>query len=123
MSFLVVLVVDHVEQVPVILEGWEAAGAPGVTIINSTGLGRMRRAGLRDDFPLMPSLRDLFDNEETFHRTLFSVVETQAQVDAMIRVAQDAIGDLEQAHTGFLFVAPVLQAVGMGKHRGNRRGE
>lgn len=123
MSFLVVLIVDDIEYVPAILKGWEAAGAPGVTILNSTGLGRIRRAGLRDDFPLMPSLRDLFDNEETFHRTLFSVVETQSQVDAMIRFVQNTIGDLEEAHTGFLFVTPVLQAVGMGKQRGDRSKE
>ena len=83
MSFLVVLIVDDVEHCPEILQGWEAAGAPGVTILESTGLGRMRRAGLREDLPLMPSLRDLLEGEEVHHRTLLSVVETQEMVDRL----------------------------------------
>jgi hypothetical protein len=123
MSFLVVLVVNDIEHIPEILKGWEAAGAPGVTIVNSTGPGHIHSAGLREDFPLMPSLRDLLEDEESFHRTLFSVVESQAQVDAMIQVTRDVIGDLEEAHTGFLFVVPVLQVFGMGKQRGARNQE
>jgi hypothetical protein len=117
MSYLVALVVDEAEHCPAILSGWEQVGVLGVTILNSTGLGRVRRAGLRDDLPLMPSLDDLLYGEETHHRTLLSVVETQGEVDKMVGVAQQVIGDLDDPHTGFLFVVPVLQVYGLGKHR------
>lgn len=123
MSFLVVLVVDNPDHVPDVLEAWEKAGAPGVTILESSGLGRVRRAGLRDDFPLMPSLRDLFEPNEVYHRTLFSVVSDQPLVDRLIAGAQAVMGDLEEAHSGFLFVTPVTQVVGMGKQRGPRADE
>jgi nitrogen regulatory protein PII len=123
MSYLVVLIVDDAEKVSEILRGWEKAGALGVTIIESMGLGRLRRAGLRDDLPLIPSLRNLLEAGEVHHRTLFSVVETQETVDKMAASAQRVIGDLEEAHTGFMFVLPVLQAIGMGKHRSDRTGE
>ena len=57
MFYLVVFVLDDPDRCRDILDAWEAAGAPGVTILDSSGLGRVRRAGIRDDIPLMPSFR------------------------------------------------------------------
>jgi nitrogen regulatory protein PII len=116
MSFLVVLIVDDPDDCPPILDAWEDVCVTGVTILESTGLGRLRRTGMRDDLPLMPSLRDIFASQEVHHRTLLSVVESQEQVDQLIASAQRIIGDLDDPHTGFLFVLPVLQAYGLGKN-------
>ena len=123
MSYLVVLIVDDIDDCPAILDAWEAAGVLGITILASTGLGHIRRAGLRDDMPLMPSLQDLFESEEVQHRTLLSVVDSQELVDKMVAIAQEVISDLNNPNTGFLFVVPVIQAYGLGKHRTNRAGE
>lgn len=123
MSYLVVLIVDDVDNCPAILDAWEAAGVLGVSILASTGLGHIRRAGLRDDIPLIPSLQDLIEGEEVHHRTLFSVVDNQEMVDKMVALAQQIIGDLENPNTGFLFVVPVSQVYGLGKHRLNRSDE
>ena len=115
MKFLVVLIVDNPDDCQPILDDWENLGVSGVTILESTGLGRLRRAGLRDDMPIMPSLRDIFGTREVPHRTLFSVVEGQEVVDQMVATAQGVIGNLDDPHTGFLFVTPVLQAYGLGR--------
>jgi nitrogen regulatory protein PII len=109
MAYLVVFVVDDPDECTTILESWEAVGVTGVTILESTGLGRMKRAGLRDDLPLMPSIRDLLQTREVHHRTLLSVVDDQETVDNMVAAVQECIGDLSQADTGILFVVPVLQ--------------
>jgi nitrogen regulatory protein P-II 1 len=116
MSYLVVLIVDDPDDCPSVLDAWEAAGVSGVTILESSGLGRLRQRG-RDDLPLMPGLRDLFSSSEIHHRTLFSVVETQEKVDEMVKLVSNIIGDLDEPHTGFLFVVPVLQALGFGRNR------
>jgi nitrogen regulatory protein PII len=123
MNQLVVLVVNDIDDVPRILTAWEGAGVLGVTILESTGLGRIRRAGLREDIPLMPSISDLYQFGEIQHRTLLSVVDSQEMVDTMIRVVEDVIGDLDEPNTGFLFVMPVTQIVGLGKHRADRSNE
>jgi nitrogen regulatory protein PII len=120
---MVVLVVDDIENCPEVLNAWEKAGTPGVTVLNSTGLGRLRRAALRDDLPLIPSLQDLFQSGEVHHRTLISVVEEEDLVDRLVAAAERVIGDLDDPHTGFLFVVPVLKAYGMGKHRTDRSQE
>jgi len=120
MNYMVVLVVDDVEQCPAVLEAWENLGVPGATIFSSTGLGRVRKAGLRDDIPLLPNLHDLLGEEEVQHRTIFSVVETQEMVDQMVKQVETIIGDLDDPNTGFLFVVPVSQVYGYGKHRASR---
>lgn len=118
MAYLVVFIVDDPGECTSILESWEAIGVTGVTILESTGLGRLKRAGLRDDLPLMPSIRDLLQSREVHHRTLLSVVDDQETVEKMVAVVQAEIGDLSQADTGFLFVVPVLQVYGTA--RGNK---
>jgi nitrogen regulatory protein P-II 1 len=114
MSYLVVLIVDDPDECSPILDRWEEIGVSGVTILESTGLGRLRRAALRDDISIMPSLRDFFSSREVPHRTLFSVVKDQNTVDQMVNAAQDIIGDLRDPSTGFMFVVPVLKAYGLG---------
>jgi nitrogen regulatory protein PII len=117
MSYMVVLVVDDIEQCPAVLDAWEEVGVSGVTILASTGLGRIRKAGLRDDLPLMPNLSDLLENEEIQHRTLISVVDSQEIVDQMLSAVEKVIGDLDNPNTGFMFVVPVSQVFGFGKYR------
>jgi nitrogen regulatory protein P-II 1 len=123
MNYLVVLIVDNIDDCPKILSAWEEAGALGITILESTGLGRMRRAGLSEDLPLMPSMHDLYQFGEVHHRTLFSVVDSQEMVDKMVTAVEQVIGDLDDPHTGFLFVVPVSQTHGFGRHRIDRSKE
>jgi nitrogen regulatory protein PII len=123
MNYMVILIVDDIDDCPDILSAWEEAGVSGITIFESTGLGRIRRAGLSEDLPLMPSMHDLYQLGEVHHRTLLSVVDSQELVDKMVEIARKVIGDLEDAHTGFLFVVPVVQAIGLGRNRTNKSNE
>lgn len=122
MNYMVFLVIDDMEHGPAILDAWEEAGVKGVTIMRSTGLGRIRQAGLRDDLPLMPGLDDLLEAEEHPNNTFISVVDNQELVDKMVAIAQEIIGDINGDNTGLLCVLPVSQVYGLGKHRGKPSG-
>jgi nitrogen regulatory protein PII len=113
MYYLVVLIVNDPEDCPALLEAWDAAGVKGITILNSSGLGRLRSAGLREDLPLIPSLEDLFKEEEIYHRMMMSVVESQDMVDQLVQVTRQITGDLDRPHSGFMFVVPVSQVYGL----------
>jgi nitrogen regulatory protein P-II 1 len=113
MSYLVVLIIDDPDVCPDILESWENTGVGGITILESSGLGRIKRQGLRDDIPLLPSLSELFAEKEVHHRTLLTVVEDQATVDELVRLSECILGDLNEPNTGFLFVVPVVQVYGL----------
>jgi len=112
MYHMILLVLDKLEQCPSVLDAWEAAGAPGITILESTGLARMK-SGIRDDLPLMPSIASLLKGREEHHRTLFTVVEGEAQVERIISATQSITGSLDNEHTGILFVLPVTCVVGL----------
>lgn len=114
MSYLVIFVVDEIEHCPALFDAWEEIGVTGVTILESTGLGRIRRAaGYRDDLPLMPSLRNLLQTQEEHHRTLMVLVKEKATIDKLISATESVIGPLNEPHKGVLFVLPVLRVVGL----------
>ncbi|MER2599226.1 MAG: hypothetical protein ABTQ73_06875 [Caldilineales bacterium] len=120
MTYFVWLVLDDPSLSDALLDAWEAAGVRGVTILESSGIGRYRRKSLRDDMPLMPSLRNLLRGEETHHRTFFSLVEDEAQVERLAEVAQAVIGDFSLPHTGIFIALPVSHAYGLVKQRSAR---
>lgn len=115
MSYLVGIVVDDVEDLPLILDAWEALGVKGATIFESTGMGRVKKQGLRDDIPLMPTLANFLEVRSEPHQTIFAVVDDESIVDKMADSARHIIGDLDDPHTGFMFVVPVLKAFGLGR--------
>jgi nitrogen regulatory protein PII len=114
MAHLLVFVLDNPEQCPDILDTWEKAGAPGVTILESTGLRRLRGV-VRDDLPLIPSMSDLLTSRELHHRTLFTVVGDEATLERVIDATKRIVGDFSRHHTGLLFVVPVSQVFGLEK--------
>jgi nitrogen regulatory protein PII len=118
MYYMVLLVLDDAERSHDLLDAWEKAGAGGVTVWESTGLGRIRQAGLRDDVPLMPSLAELLRQEEERHRTLFTVVKDEAMVDRLIEAVTEVAGNLNEPNTGVLFVLPVVRAIGLDRPAG-----
>ena len=113
MSYLVVFVLDSLDLCQDVLDAWEDAGAKGITILESTGIGRVRQAGIRDNIPLMPSLSNLFKSDETHNRTLFSVVEDLDLAHALVKAAQDTVGGIEKPNSGLLFIAPLLEIYGL----------
>lgn len=115
MSYLVLLVLDDPDLSDALLDAWETAGARGITILESSGIGRVRRASLRDDMPLMPALRDLLRGGEEHHRTFLSVVEGEAQVEALAQAAQQVAGDFSQPHTGVFCAMPLSHVYGLQK--------
>lgn len=116
--FMIVLILNNPDQCQDLLDAWDEAGAPGVTVLSSTGLGQIRsRMGLQEDVPLMPSLDDFFQQDENLHPTLIAIVRERSIVDAIIRATQSILGDLNRPNTGILVILPVLEAYGLDRYR------
>lgn len=119
--FMVLLILDDPGNCKDVLDAWDEAGAYGVTILPSTGLGRVRGgAGLQDDLPLMPSLDEFFEQEEKHHRTLITIVKDQDTVDRIAQATMRVVGDLNEPNTGIMAVLPVAQVYGL-QPRGKNR--
>ena len=113
--FMVMLILNDPDACQEVLDQWDKAGARGITILPSTGLGRIRAKGLLEDVPLMPSLQDFLQQEENLHRTIITILQDRPLVDAVIAATQSLLGDLNQPNTGILVVLPVLEAYGLNR--------
>ena len=113
MYHMVMLVLDDVNQCSPIVDAWEDAGVSGITIFESTGLGRIRANAQKDNISIMPSLMSLLRTREEHHRTMFTVVDSDEMVDKLIEVTQSFVGNMMEPNKGVIFVLPVSRVVGM----------
>lgn len=57
---LILFVLHDPDKLYELMDGWDEAGVSGVTVLPSTGIGRLKASDmLREDLPLMPSLEDI----------------------------------------------------------------
>jgi nitrogen regulatory protein P-II 1 len=114
MPKLIVAILTNLQTCHDVIHLWEELGVPGATILDSIGMRHLKeRQAHRDDLPIIPSLRSMLEQEEYNHRTLFSVVSDEFDVDDLIQRTEELVGDFEAEHTGLIFVAPVLQVRGL----------
>lgn len=114
--YFVMLVLHDVSRLHEVMLAWEDAGVSGVTVIATSGLGRIKHStALREDLPLIPNLSDLLNgqHEELFNRTMFSIVESDALVDKVVEATERVLGDLNKPRNGIIAVFPLARVHGM----------
>ena len=117
MPKLIVAILTDMRVCHDVVHLWEDLGVSGATILDSIGMRLLKeRQSHRDDLPLIPSLRSVLEQEEYNHRTVFSVVEDDFDVEKLIRHTEELAGDFEAPHTGLIFVVPVVQVKGLRQH-------
>ncbi len=117
MPNLVVAVLPNMQRCQDVLDAWERFGVPGVTILESVGLHRLKQVfSRRDDVPLMPSLRHLVETEEYHHRTIFTVVGDDFDLDGLLAATEEVVHDFNAPDSGIVFVVPVVRALGLRPH-------
>lgn len=111
MKRMVLLILTDPDLCMEIMEAWDTAGAPGITMLESAGLNTLRESiGGRDDLPLMPSLAELLRTQEVHNRTLFSVVDDETQVQNLLQATEQTFARFEaekQNVSAVMFVLPV----------------
>jgi len=107
--FMIMFVLDDPEKLPDILDGWEKAGVTGVTIIESTGMHRVKRKFLPIGY--LPAYYGHSEN----HQTLIAVVEKEDLIKTCLEAAEAVVGDLMQPNTGIFAAWPLHTVKGMGK--------
>jgi nitrogen regulatory protein PII len=111
--YFVLFVLNDPSKCDEILFAWEDAGVKGITILASTGLGRVKqRLALQEDFPIFPSLEEISEHSESLSRTLFTIVESEEVVEKIRISTENVIGSLLKPNTGILIVLPVAQVFG-----------
>lgn len=113
--YMIMFVLNDTDNLEDIIQAWNDIGVNRITVMPSTGLGKLKKAALRDDIPLIPSLEDLIAHTEIASRTLFTVVKNEDVIDQVVSQTEKIIGDLNKPNTGVIFVLPVARAYGLDK--------
>jgi nitrogen regulatory protein PII len=105
--YMIMLVLDDPEQLEAVVGAWEIAGIRGVTMLESTGLGRLRQSHVPARY-YFQSARV----EQEGHVTLLAVVPDDEKVRTCLRITEEITGDLDEPHTGLFTAWPLLLAKG-----------
>lgn len=107
--YMILFVLDDPDQLHQVLDAWETAGLSGVTIIESTGIQRLKRRPLPMRF--IPATLDA----EEGHLTLVALVDGEDKVHAALAAAEGVVGDLDGPHTGVFAAWPVSMTKGLNR--------
>jgi hypothetical protein len=109
------LVLDDPGLLNDVLEAWTDIGARGITILESTGVHRVRSKTSDQDAPFLLGFSRLLRTDQVGHNTLFTVVPDMEVVERLVAATGEIVGDLSQPNTGVLFALPVAAAWGLPK--------
>jgi hypothetical protein len=109
------LVLDNPGLLNDVLEAWTDVGARGVTILESTGVHRVRSKVSEQDAPFLLGFSRLLRTDQVGHNTLFTVVPDMETVERLVAATEGIVGDLSKPNTGVLFALPVAAAWGLPK--------
>lgn len=105
--YMTLFVLDDPDRLNDVLEAWEKAGICGATIIETTGMHRLRR-----QFIPMRYISALISQEEN-HLTLLAIVENEAKAQACLQATENVIGNLDNPNTGIFAAWPLSIVKGL----------
>lgn len=109
--YMVFFVLDDPDLLMPVLDAWEKAGIPGATIIESTGLQRVKHKFVPMRFSIP------FYTNEVSHQTLMAIVEHEDLVQAALVAAESIVGDLNNGRTGVFAAWPLSFTKGLEKKK------
>jgi hypothetical protein len=101
--YMIMCVLDDPDLLDQVLAAWESAGIRGATIVESTGIQRLRHANVH--------MRFFFQQPQTVveegHLTLFVIVEGEQMVQDCLRATEQIVTDLDGPNTGVFAAWPL----------------
>lgn len=105
---LLILILNKVEKLEEVLEGFIEIGITGATVIESVGMGQM----LSEEVPIFAGLRFMFAGAKPHNKTIFSAIKDEKEKPA-IKLLQKILGDLNDPGTGIVFTIPIERIEGL----------
>lgn len=103
---MLMFVLDDPNYLEEVLDAWEEVGVSGVTIVESTGMARIRIDKMVGS-PLMAGINRLMHSDQEGHYTLFTIVKGEAVVRRCIEAAEKIVGNLSTPNSGVMAAWPV----------------
>jgi len=105
---LLILILNKVEKLEEVLEGFLEVGISGATIIDSVGMGHI----LSEEVPIFAGLRFMFAGAKPHNKIVLSVIKDEKE-DEAVHLLKNILGDMGKPGTGIVFSLPVDRVVGL----------
>ena len=105
---LLILILNKVEKLEEVLEGFIEIGISGATIIDSVGMGHI----ICQEVPIFAGLRFMFSGAKPHNKTIFSVIKDEKEESAL-RILKKILGDINEPGTGIVFTIPLHRVEGL----------
>lgn len=108
--YMLCLVLDDSAKLNDVLSAWDQAGAPGTTILESTGINRVLTR--REASAAFAGFGALFGSGQIGHHTIFTIIPDLELANQIITATEAVLGSLKEPNTGIAFALPVAQTWG-----------
>jgi nitrogen regulatory protein PII len=105
---LLILILNKVEKLEEVLEGFIEIGISGATVVDSVGMGHI----ISEEVPIFAGLRFMFAGAKPHNKTILSVIKEEKE-EQVVRLLEKILGDMNKPGTGILFVIPVDRVEGL----------
>ncbi len=105
---LLILILNQVEKLEEVLEGFLEIGVTGATLIDSVGMGHI----LSEEVPIFAGLRFMFAGAKPHNKTIISVIKDEKEAEAM-HLLQNILGDINEPGTGIAFTLSLDRVEGL----------
>jgi nitrogen regulatory protein P-II 1 len=105
---LLILILNKVEKLEEVLEGFIEIGITGATVIDSVGMGHI----LSEEVPIFLGLRFMFAGTKPHNKMVFSTIKDEKEEPA-IDLLKKILGDLNEPGTGIVFTIPLDRVEGL----------
>lgn len=105
---LLILILNKVEKLEEVFEGFLEIGITGATVIDSVGMGHI----ISEEVPIFAGLRFMFAGSKPHNKTVISAIKDEKEKPA-IEVLQKILGDLNEPGTGIVFTIPLDRVEGL----------
>ena len=113
--FLVIAFISKVDKISNLILKMRERGFTGGTLTDSVGMKHAIPKAI--DIPLVASLHSLFRDEGEINKTLMCVVENQDQVNQLMDLIEESIGNLHNPNTGLAFSFEIDKVRGYKKQK------
>ena len=105
---LLILILNKVEKLEEVLEGFLEIGISGATVIDSEGMCHI----LSEEVPIFAGLRFMFAGAKPHNKTIISAIKNEKERPA-IDILKKILGDLDETGTGIVLTIPIDSVEGL----------
>lgn len=107
------IVLNKMDSLEDILDGFVDIGVKGATILDSQGMGSAITNSGQGSQPFFGSIRLFLDHAKPYNKTIFTVIDDDEVLQKAVDMVCKVLGDINEPGVGMMFTVPVTNIYGL----------